>query len=302
VNKGLAVVLAGMLMLSAVPSAEARRAPLVDLPYTPLRTPQGGAVTLEQVQAAIIDGARSMGWTVLSREPGHMHLQLQLRTHSVDVAVKYDAGGFDMDYLSSADMDYTSKRDGAYIHPNYNVWTYNLSDTIAASPMLEAGFVPPDPNAPRPPSVLTELKLSGPVQVQRDLAYRRGYYVDDEIRTQCPWNQGYAGMASYFGKGLVKVTREDIASLPGYTLRATVVNLRATHGMAGPKWAVIHVELFDNGKLIGEQELRRVTAMPLKGACESLNKVAGALAEDTVTWLQAGKFEARADALPLKTN
>jgi len=292
--KAIAMLLLATTLVSA--SALARQTEMVDLPYQALRAPTGTALTSAQVEAAIRDGARTQDWKVVSSEPGRIQLRLTVSSHAMDVLVKYDDRGFDMDYVSSENLNYQLKRGTSYIHPNYNVWTFNLADTIATSPALDPGYVAEEANAPRPPPILTKLKLAGPIYLYRDLSYRRGYFVDEDIRSHCAWNQGYAGMTQYLGKGLVKVTREDIATLPGYTLRATVVNLRATHGLAGPKWAVIHVELFDNGKVIGELEARRVTTLPLKGACESLNKVAGALAEDTVQWLQAGQFEARPDA------
>lgn len=297
-NKGIFVAgLACLLVLHAGSTAWARQAPLVDPPYQKLETASGAVVTRTEVEAAIRDGARAQEWEVVSSEPGKIRLHRTIRTHQMDVLVSYDDHGFDLDYVSSVDLNYEQNRKGSFIHPGYNAWVFGLTDAIATSPTLEPGYVAPVAGAQvqAVPPVVTTLTLTGPIHLSPALSYRRGYYVDPEIKEQCPWNRGYAGMARVYGKGLIAVTNEDLSTLPGYTVRATVLNLRAAPLLGGPKWAAIRVQLFQDGKLIGETEQRRVTNVPPKGGCSALNKIAAALAEDTVAWLRAGHFEVQPD-------
>jgi hypothetical protein len=129
------------ILLAAGP-ALARQAQLVDVPFRDLQAATGTPLTTKQVESAIRDGARTNRWNVMSSEPGKMVLRLGVRSHQVDVSVKYDQHGFDIDYLDCVNLNYETKRGFQYIHPNYNVWVGRLADAIANSSVIDPTRVP----------------------------------------------------------------------------------------------------------------------------------------------------------------
>lgn len=284
----LALALLGSLCLPAM----ARQVVLLDPPYQRVQSVDGSVLGDAQVEAAIRDGARTQGWRVVASEPGLLRLRLVIRNYASVVQVRHDAQGFDIDYLSSTQLEAESKDGTLYIHPSYNKWIGELADAIRSSTALQADSAA-QPNAALNPAVRTTQTLSAPVLMQQALLYRRGGELKPILEGQCPRKQGYAVMTQYYSQGLVKLTRQDIDGMPGYTLRATVEAAYATHGYVGPSMVTLSVELFDNGKLIGERSFRRETMRPLSPTCDALGNVEEALAEDTINWLRGGVFEAR---------
>lgn len=272
--------------------ALARQVVLVDPPYQRVQSLDGSVLGDAQVEAAIRDGARNQGWRVVASEPGLLRLRLVIRTHISVVQVRHDAQGFDIDYVSSSQLEAESKDGTLYIHGGYNKWVGELADAIRTSTALQADSAAPT-NAALSPAVRTTQTLSAPVLMQKALLYRRGGELKPILEGQCPRNQGYAVMTQYLSQGLVKLTQQDIDGMPGQTLRATVEAAYATHGYVGPTTVTLAVQLFDDGKLIGERTFRRETKRPLSASCDALQNVEEALAEDTVSWLRGGVFEAR---------
>ena len=284
----LALAILGSLCLPAM----ARQVVLFDPPYQRVQSLDGSVLGDAQVEAAIRDGARNQGWRVVASEPGLLRLRLVIRNYTSVVQVRHDAQGFDIDYVSSTQLEAESKDGTLYIHPSYNKWIGELADAMRTSTALQANDAAPT-SAALNPAVRTTQALSAPVLMQQALVYRRGGELKPILEGQCPRNQGYPVMTQYVSQGLVKLTRQSIDGLPGYTLRATVEAAYATHGYVGPTTVTLSVELFDNGKLIGERAFRRETQRPLSASCDALQNVEEALAEDTVNWLRGGVFEAR---------
>jgi len=272
--------------------ATARQVVLVDPPYQRVQSVDGSMLGDAQVEAAIRDGARNQGWRVVASESGLLRLRLVIRNYASVVQVRHDAQGFDIDYVSSTQLEAEDKGGTLYIHPSYNKWIGELADAIRTSTALQADSSA-QANAALNPAVRTTQTLSAPVLMQQALLYRRGGELKPIVEGLCPRKQGYPVMTQYFSQGLVKLTRQDIDGMPGQTLRATVEAAYATHGYVGPTMVTVSVELFDNGKLIGERTFRRETMRPLSASCDALENVEEALAEDTVNWLRGGVFEAR---------
>jgi hypothetical protein len=84
------------------------------------------AVSMDDVQKAIIRAGASLGWQMKPVEPGLIVGTLTLRTHMAMVNVKYDTKTYSITYKDSSNLDYT----GDSIHKNYNGWVTNLDRGI----------------------------------------------------------------------------------------------------------------------------------------------------------------------------
>jgi hypothetical protein len=84
------------------------------------------AVSMDDVQKAIIRAGAGLGWQMKPVEPGLIVGTLTLRTHMAMVNVKYDAKTYSITYKDSSNLDYT----GDSIHKNYNGWVTNLDRGI----------------------------------------------------------------------------------------------------------------------------------------------------------------------------
>ncbi len=94
-----------------------------------------GATTLdpEQLKQAIVRGGAKYDWTVAGEEPGKLRLRYNKQNkHEVEVAVSYDATGFQIRYVNSVNMKYESKNGVPFIHPGYNTWVTNLNRAISS--------------------------------------------------------------------------------------------------------------------------------------------------------------------------
>lgn len=86
------------------------------------------AISMEDVQKAIVRAGVGLGWQMKPVEPGLIVGTLHLRTHMAMVNVKYDTKTYSITYKDSSNLDYT----GDSIHKNYNGWVQNLDAGIRA--------------------------------------------------------------------------------------------------------------------------------------------------------------------------
>jgi hypothetical protein len=86
------------------------------------------AVSMDDVQKAIVRAGVGLGWQMKPVEPGLIVGTLNLRTHMAMVNIKYDTKTYNITYKDSSNLDYT----GDNIHKNYNGWIQNLDSGIRA--------------------------------------------------------------------------------------------------------------------------------------------------------------------------
>ena len=121
---------AAVLLAALSLTAHARSGPLVE-PAPVVLAADGAVGGEETVRQAILGGARDTGWLAQNNMPGMLTLSFnKAGKHDISVTVRYDAQGYTLQYADSSNMNYAKLRDGAKIHPNYNVWVANLMRSI----------------------------------------------------------------------------------------------------------------------------------------------------------------------------
>lgn len=289
-KKGIAICLAGMLLASLMPSAHARQTRMQDLQRWALKpigaTPLNAAI----VESAIRDGAKRSDWSVVAQVPGELVLERLIGQHRMEVAVKFDDSGFDIDYRASDVLNYEIKRGIPYIHPNYNEWVFELANSIAKSTALD-GSRPAGPMQAIQITPSNRFAMMAPLPINRRLKIREGYHVSADIQ-RCPFFTAYNQEVASQSSQRVVLTDKPTESLPGYSLETTLMNVHSIGGgsVTGPKFAVVEINLYQDGKLIGNVRKRRNTFKGMTG-CNSLERIGLVLARDTMDWLRAGQFE-----------
>ncbi len=95
--------------------------------------PSGKTPAPDTLRGAIASAGALRGWQLIEETPGRMTLRNVIRgKHTVVVAVAYDAQGFQIEYVSSENLNYRERRGQAYIHPKYHQWIANLAQDISA--------------------------------------------------------------------------------------------------------------------------------------------------------------------------
>jgi hypothetical protein len=101
-----------------------RTAPLYNVESAPVVANK--AVTLADVEKAIVRAGGGLGWQIAARAPGQAEGTLVLRTHRAVVDITYDTKAYSIKYKDSSNLEY----DGTSIHSNYNGWIQNLDKAI----------------------------------------------------------------------------------------------------------------------------------------------------------------------------
>lgn len=135
-KRSVSWLLAAMLAVAGVPAVAGKQDPMAIPTYEKVEPTNGIAPSAARIKAAIVHAGKSRGWTVADSEPGKVTLRYAPRTHEVIVAVRYDANGFKIEYVSSKEMNYEIKRGTPEIHGNYNRWIRNLAIDIQNSPVF----------------------------------------------------------------------------------------------------------------------------------------------------------------------
>lgn len=123
-------LVAGVLMAAAL-AAWASAQSMIEPQRTELTIRGAGATGEPAAMRRIIIGAAvRRGWRVVHEEPGRLTLQVLTHEHSATVDVVYDAGGFQIKYRDSVDMDHAVDNGRTLIHPRYNKWITELGNEI----------------------------------------------------------------------------------------------------------------------------------------------------------------------------
>lgn len=114
-----------ILFLVAFSGTVYAKAPLIqNIDHSPITSSQ--SLTMEDVEKAIIEGARVRGWQAQVLKPGHIEAVLYVRSHVAKVDIRFDTKNYSISYKDSVNLDYKNGR----IHRNYNKWVMNLNSDI----------------------------------------------------------------------------------------------------------------------------------------------------------------------------
>jgi len=89
----------------------------------------GTQFSLEEVQAAIIEGCAARGWSAALESEGVISASIVVRAkHLAQITIPFSSSSFSLLYVASENLDYDPDRNT--IHRNYNKWVLKLSRTI----------------------------------------------------------------------------------------------------------------------------------------------------------------------------
>ena len=136
------------------------------------------------------------------------------------------------------------------------------------------------------------------IRIARTIPYGSSAQVASNAARECTWDRELSERIVEYSRGLVEATDEDLATLPGRTLRVYIRSMRGIGGgmFTGPKYGAIRADLHEDGKLIGRFDAVKGSMMPINTACGTLSKIADALGADVAAWLRRGTFTVPVDA------
>ena len=129
---------------------------------------------------------------------------------------------------------------------------------------------------------------SDQITISSKLPYLNDQIGSAAVSNECTWNTTMPAAIVAQSKGTVISTDQDLATVSGKKLIMTVTNLHTAGGMgfSGPKWIALRGELMEDGKLLGNFELRRATSGGKSTGCKTLDYISKALTQDVLKWLK----------------
>jgi hypothetical protein len=133
-----------------------------------------------------------------------------------------------------------------------------------------------------------QASADGEILIARNIPYATDDIGNASIRAECDWTRTLSENIINFSKGKITGTDQKLDALPGKVLDIKVVRVHAFGGGAysGSKWASIHGDLIESGKIIRSFDFTRITTFSFHiTACGSLGKISSALAKDVNKWV-----------------
>jgi hypothetical protein len=137
--------LLGLFVVLVVGCNEYRETPLIRSVPVALARP----ADLKTVELAIESSLAKRHWMVKEHAGQKYVAQLNERSHSVTIAVLYDASSARIDYIESTNLRYENRPEGEVIHKKYQTWVKNLGEEIRIAASQPGGPVAP-PTVPAP--------------------------------------------------------------------------------------------------------------------------------------------------------
>ena len=110
--------------------AVARSTSMIELGRQTPVTVEAKPMTVDAMRKAIIAGGSVHGWKPIGDQPGVLTLVANSAAHQAVVDVAYDAQGWQINYKSSANLNYEHSDKKTTIHPKYNKWVEELNNEI----------------------------------------------------------------------------------------------------------------------------------------------------------------------------
>jgi hypothetical protein len=126
-------VLALAVLFSAVaPGTALAAVELVEWKDVAAVTSSGKPASAEDIKKAFMVGGAHRGWVFSDSGPGKMTGKLVVRTHTLVMDLKYEAGKYTLSYLDSVNLDYKDDAGKKTIHKAYVNWNTNLMNDARA--------------------------------------------------------------------------------------------------------------------------------------------------------------------------
>jgi hypothetical protein len=129
-NTFLRAALLAAALSTAAGLASARSTVMVELGRQTPVTVDAKPMTADAMRKAIIAGGSVHGWKPVGDQPGVLTLVANSGAHQAVVDVAYDAQGWQINYKSSANLNYEHGDSRSTIHPKYNKWVEELNNEI----------------------------------------------------------------------------------------------------------------------------------------------------------------------------
>ena len=141
-NSTLRALMLAVSLSALAGVALARSTNMIELGRQTPVTVDARPLTIDAMRKAIIAGGSVHGWKPVGDQPGVLTLQASSGQHLAVVDVAYDAQGWQINYKSSANLNYEHSDRRTSIHPKYNKWVEELNSEIRRA----ATSVPPSSN------------------------------------------------------------------------------------------------------------------------------------------------------------
>jgi len=126
----LRAILLTVSLSAAAGLAAARATTMLELGRQSVVTVDAKPITADAMRKAIIAGGAVHGWKPVGEQPGVLSLESDSGQHQVVVDVAYDAQGWQINYKTSANLNYEHSDKKTTIHPKYNKWIMELNSEI----------------------------------------------------------------------------------------------------------------------------------------------------------------------------
>lgn len=126
----LRAILVTVALSLATAVAVARSTSMIELGRQNAVTADARPITVDAMRKAIIAGGSVHGWKPVGDQPGVLTLEADSGQHQAVVDVAYDAQGWQINYKSSANLNYEHSDKKTSIHPKYNKWVEQLNNEI----------------------------------------------------------------------------------------------------------------------------------------------------------------------------
>lgn len=130
--KNLRVLLMAATLAVSLQAVAREVVPVADPMDVPVAGAAGQALTAAQVRQAIQSAATSRQWTLTEPTPGRLLATLQWNNakHTIVTEISYSANKYSLAYKDSTNMKYGMKDGQPVIHPHYNRFVRELSESI----------------------------------------------------------------------------------------------------------------------------------------------------------------------------
>lgn len=123
---GLRAVTVGLVLVAMIGCRAGGQ--VYEVKDAPVQTASGKALTVEQVQKAILDAGIKQTWIMTVVKPGEILGEYNVQSHTIHVTIPYTPKNYSILYKDSSNLRYDPEK--RTIHVNYAKWIQRLDNEI----------------------------------------------------------------------------------------------------------------------------------------------------------------------------